>query len=174
MALLKPKYYVSSFEHMSIERLKQQGIKLLLCDIDNTLVSYDEKHPSPSVIAFIDRVKSSGIEVALCSNATKERATRFSKDLNVSTTYYFSMKPLPKNFIQAMKKHNLKANQVAIIGDQMFTDILGGNLAGFYTILTAPIAVKDRGVTKINRFFENIVYKVLEHKGDFKRGEFDD
>ena len=43
MALLKPKYYVSSFEHMSIERLKQQGIKLLLCDIDNTLVSYDEK-----------------------------------------------------------------------------------------------------------------------------------
>ena len=79
MALLKPKYYVSSFEHMSIERLKQQGIKLLLCDIDNTLVSYDEKHPSPSVIAFIDRVKSSGIEVALCSNATKERATRFSK-----------------------------------------------------------------------------------------------
>lgn len=57
MALLKPKYYVSSFEHMSIERLKQQGIKLLLCDIDNTLVSYDEKHPSPSVIAFIDRVK---------------------------------------------------------------------------------------------------------------------
>ena len=163
MALLKPKYYVSSFEHMSIERLKQQGIKLLLCDIDNT-----------SVIAFIDRVKSSGIEVALCSNATKERATRFSKDLNVSTTYYFSMKPLPKNFIQAMKKHNLKANQVAIIGDQMFTDILGGNLAGLYTILTAPIAVKDRGVTKINRFFENIVYKVLEHKGDFKRGEFDD
>ena len=159
---------------MSIERLKQQGIKLLLCDIDNTLVSYDEKHPSPSVIAFIDRVKSSGIEVALCSNATKERATRFSKDLNVSTTYYFSMKPLPKNFIQAMKKHNLKANQVAIIGDQMFTDILGGNLAGLYTILTAPIAVKDRGVTKINRFFENIVYKVLEHKGDFKRGEFDD
>lgn len=72
------------------------------------------------------------------------------------------------------EKHNLKANQVAIIGDQMFTDILGGNLAGLYTILTAPIAVKDRGVTKINRFFENIVYKVLEHKGDFKRGEFDD
>lgn len=174
MALLKPKYYVSNFEHISIDRLKRNGIKLLLCDIDNTLVSYDEAHPSRSVVAFIDKVKRAGIEVALCSNATKERATRFSKDLNVSKTYYFSMKPLPRNFIKAMKSHGLKANQVAIIGDQMFTDILGGNLSGLYTILTAPIAVKDRGVTKINRFFENIVYSVLEKKGDFKKGEFDD
>lgn len=174
MPLLKPKYYVSNFEHISIERLKANGIKLLLCDIDNTLVSYDEKHPSKSVVDFIEKVKSEGIEVALCSNASKVRATRFSKDLNVSKTYYLSMKPLGHNFKKAMRLHNLKANQVALIGDQMFTDILGGNLAGLYTILTAPIAVKDRGVTKINRFFENIVYRFLEKKGDFKRGEFDD
>lgn len=174
MSLLKPKYYVQSFEHISIEKLKQKGIRLLLCDIDNTLVSYDEPHPSKAVVDFIDKVKKSGIEVALCSNASKARATRFSSDLNVSQTYYFSMKPLPRNFIKAMKSHNLKASEVAIIGDQMFTDILGGNLSGLYTILTHPISTVDRGATKITRFFENIAYKMIERKGDFKRGEFDD
>lgn len=174
MALLRPKYYVSNFEHINIDRLKKQGIQLLLCDIDNTLVSYDEPHPSQSVIAFIKKVKAAGIEVALCSNATKQRATRFSKDLDVSKTYYFSMKPLPFNFIKAKKEHGLKMHQMAIIGDQMFTDMLGGNLWGLYTILTAPIAIKDRGMTKISRFFENIVYSFFEKTNTFKKGEFDD
>lgn len=174
MELFKPDYYVQSFEHLDVDRLKKQGIKMLLCDIDNTLVSYDDAKPNQSVVDFIDKIQQNGILVALCSNATKERATRFSEDLHVSQTYYFSMKPLGHRFRQAMKEHHLQANQVALIGDQMYTDILGGNLAGMYTILTAPISIKDRGVTKINRFFEKLVYNHLERKKLLKRGEFDD
>ncbi len=173
MRWFQPKYYVKNFEHISIERLQKAGIRLLLCDIDNTLVSYDEPYPNERVIQFIDKIQASGIEVALCSNATKQRATRFSKILHVSQTYYFSCKPMPFNFRRAMKEHHLNANQVALVGDQLFTDILGGNWSGLYTILTAPISVKDSLPTKINRQFEQIIYRYFEKKGILKRGEFD-
>ena len=63
-----------------------------------------------------------------------------------------------------MRDHGLKANQIAILGDQMYTDILGGNIWGFYTILTAPIAIKDRNITKVFRFFEELIYGYLEKK----------
>ncbi|WP_295562054.1 HAD hydrolase-like protein, partial [uncultured Holdemanella sp.] len=83
-------------------------------------------------------------------------------------------KPFPFCFKKAMKDHGLKANQIAILGDQMYTDILGGNIWGLYTILTAPIAIKDRNITKVFRFFEELIYGYLEKKKLLKRGEFDD
>lgn len=174
MRWFQPRYYVKNFEHISIPHLKKEGIRLLLCDIDNTLVSYDDKKPNEKVVRFIDSIQESGIDVSLCSNATKERATRFSEDLHVKETYYFSCKPLPMKFHKALKEHHLQANQVALIGDQLFTDMLGGNLAGLYTILTAPISEKDSIPTKINRCFEQIIYHWLEKKGKLKRGVFDD
>ena len=80
----------------------------------------------------------------------------------------------PFCFKKAMRDHGLKANQTAILGDQMYTDILGGNIWGFYTILTAPIAIKDRNITKVFRFFEELIYGYLEKKKLLKRGDFDD
>ena len=64
MSLFKPDYYVSSFQAIDIDRLKKAGIRLLLCDIDNTLMAYNEKVPNAKVVAFIDHVKAHGIEVA--------------------------------------------------------------------------------------------------------------
>ena len=124
MNIFAPNYYVQSFKTLNIQKLHEMGIQLLLCDIDNTLVAYDEECP-------------------FC-------------------------------FKKAMRDHGLKANQIAILGDQMYTDILGGNIWGFYTILTAPIAIKDRNITKVFRFFEELIYGYLEKKKLLKRGDFDD
>lgn len=107
------------------------GIQLLLCDIDNTLVAYDEECPNQDVIDFINKLKMNGIEVALCSNSPSSRGKNFGKHLPVSNTYPFSCKPFPFCFKKAMRDHGLKANQIAILGDQMYTDILGGNIWGF-------------------------------------------
>lgn len=172
MSLFKPDYYVSSFQSIDIERLKKAGIRLLLCDIDNTLMAYNEKAPNQQVVSFIDTVQAQGIEVALCSNASKKRAQRFARDLHVSQVYYLSLKPLPFKFWRAMKEHGYSKRQIALLGDQLFTDMLGGHLAGIYTILTAPISHIDRGSTKITRKFEDLVYRHLEKKG-FRKGEFD-
>lgn len=173
MRLFRPRYYVRHFEKMDIDRLKKAGIKVLLCDIDNTLVGHDDPKPDQSVVDFIDKVKESGIQVVLCSNSKKKRATRFSKDLHVDKTYYYSMKPLGHNFIRASRYYKVKMKEMALIGDQMYTDMLGGNLWGLYTILTAPIKDYDLGITQFNRKMEAIPYFFLKLQG-FKKGDFDD
>ncbi len=174
MNIFAPNYYVQSFKTLNIRKLHEMGIQLLLCDIDNTLVAYDEEVPNQDVVDFIHKLKRNGIEVALCSNSLSSRGKNFGKHLPVSKTYPFSCKPLPFCFKKAMKDHGLKASQIAILGDQMYTDILGGNIWGLYTILTAPIAIKDRNITKVFRFFEELIYGYLEKKKILKRGEFDD
>lgn len=174
MNIFAPNYYIQSFKTLNIQKLHEMGIQLLLCDIDNTLVAYDEECPNQDVIDFINKLKMNGIEVALCSNSPSSRGKNFGKHLPVSNIYPFSCKPFPFCFKKAMRDHGLKANQIAILGDQMYTDILGGNIWGFYTILTAPIAIKDRNITKVFRFFEELIYGYLEKKKLFKRGDFDD
>lgn len=174
MSLFKPDYYISNFQNLDFNRLKKAGIKLLCCDIDNTLVAFNDPDSNRKVHEFIEKAKSNGIDVCLLSNAAPERAKRFSKDLGVEKVYYLSFKPLGHNFKKAMKHFGVTKKQTALIGDQLMTDMLGGHLAGVYTILTAPITDNDKWDTKINRFFENFVYRHWKRKGTFKKGDFDD
>lgn len=174
MKLLKPDYYVSNFKKISLDRLKQEGIRLLLCDIDNTLVSSHDPDSNEDVIAFVNKVKEAGLDIAIVSNARGKRAKRFAKNLQIDELYYLSCKPLPFNFLRAMKIHDVQPNQTAILGDQLFTDILGGNLAGLYTILTKPISEKDKLMTVMNRKMEQLVFKELKRKYGFDKEVFDD
>ena len=90
MNIFAPDYYVQSFKTLNIRKLHEMGIQLLLCDIDNTLVAYDEEVPSQDVVDFIHKLKMNGIEVALCSNSLSSRGKNFGKHLPVSKTYPFS------------------------------------------------------------------------------------
>ncbi len=174
MSLFRPDYYVSNFENINIDRLKKRGIRLLLCDIDNTLVAFNDPESNEKVKRFLRKVEENGILVALCSNAAPARAKRFARDLDVDKVYYLSFKPLSRNIKKAMKHYNVSPNQTALLGDQLMTDMLGGHLAGIYTILTAPIIEKDKWDTQINRFFEGFIYRHFEKKNILKKGEFDD
>ena len=80
-----------------MDRLKKRGIKLLLCDIDNTLVAYNDPDSNAKVKRFLRDVEAHGIQVALCSNAAPARAKRFARDLDVEKVYYLSFKPLARN-----------------------------------------------------------------------------
>lgn len=174
MTLFKPKYYVRNYQNISIDRLKKQGIQLLLCDIDNTLVAWNDPHSNEKVKAFIQKMENAGIHIALCSNARPSRAKRFSQDLGVEIVFPLSFKPLQHNFKKAMAHYHVRPDQTAIVGDQLLTDMLGGNIAGVYTILTAPITEDDKLDTRINRFFERFIYRHYEKTNEFKKGEFDD
>ncbi|MEY8380531.1 YqeG family HAD IIIA-type phosphatase [Ileibacterium valens] len=173
MHLFKPDYYVKSFKYMDINRLKKMNIRLLLCDIDNTLVAFDEPHSNEGVRFFIEMVQSAGIQVALMSNNVKSRTEKFGQALGVRI-YSFSCKPFPFTFVKAMKDFGVRADHTALIGDQLFTDMLGGNLAGITTILTAPIVERDKLDTKALRTLERFVFHHYEKKGIMKRGDFDD
>ncbi|MCF0245813.1 MAG: YqeG family HAD IIIA-type phosphatase [Ileibacterium sp.] len=174
MPLLKPDYYIQNFKTIDLSRLKAQGIRLLLCDIDNTLTAFDSSSADLDVQKFIRDVEEAGIQVALMSNNVAKRTDDFAKNNGVKKVYSFSLKPFPFTFKKAMKQYKTTPDQTAIIGDQLFTDILGGNLSGLYTILSAPISERERPDTAIMRALENAVYWYYNKKNIFKRGDFDE
>ena len=171
--IFTPNHYIKTYRNLNIERLKQHQIKVLVCDIDNTLVAHDEALPDEQVKTFIQCVKDAGITVVLVSNNVKERVETFARDLDVKT-YPFAKKPLKGTYLKMMKDCGCKAEEIAVLGDQLLTDMLGANRVGFYTILTNPVAQKDLTCTKINRVVENMVFGILKAQGKLSRGEFDE
>ena len=165
MKLFTPDYYVESYRALDLERLKRHGIRVLVCDIDNTLAAHDEPLPDAQAIAFVRRVRDAGIQVVFISNNKRERVERFAGAVDAKC-YPFARKML--------RDLHYAPHQVAVLGDQLLTDMLGANRMHFYTILTKPLVSRDLNCTKVNRVFEQMVFRVLERQGKIKRGEYDD
>ncbi len=171
--LFTPDCYIRSFRDLNLKRLCRMGIQVLVCDIDNTLVAHDVAEPDEAVIAFVQSVKKSGLRMVLVSNNVKERVDKFAASLDVAT-YPFARKPLKQTYVKMMNDMNCLPREIAVLGDQLLTDMLGANRIGCYTILTQPVAQRDLRCTKINRFFENIVFAVLKAQGKLRKGEFNE
>ncbi len=173
LKLFTPNYYIHCFQVLRPEFLLEKGIKVLVCDIDNTLVPHDVALPSPQVKEFIKSFQEVGIQIVFISNNVEERVAKFANGLN-ATYYYFAMKPLPFKYHKMLKKFKVKRSEVAMLGDQLMTDILGANIMKFYTILTAQVVERDLSFTKINRIFENMVFSLLKKTGKLVKGEYDE
>ncbi len=150
---LYPKQYVSSIYDVDYEQLKKQGIRGLIFDIDNTLVPYHVKEPTQEILDLVSKLKGKGFRITLVSNNTKIRVLRFNQQLKLNAIYN-AYKPRRLNIHQAVERMKLNTSQVAIIGDQIFTDILGGNRAGIHTILVKPVSERDEPITKMKRGVE--------------------
>ena len=173
LKLFCPNYYIHSYRALTASYLKEHGITMLLCDIDNTMVAHDEPLPDRDVHTFVESMKNAGIRIVFISNNVEERVQRFVSELDVAG-YSFAMKPLPKTYRRIVKDFALSKEEVAVLGDQLLTDMLGANLMGFYTILSAPVVERDLSFTKFNRFFEAIIFRLLKLSGRLTKGEFDD
>lgn len=154
MSILRPNKFVAHFREVTPALLSQNQISLYLCDIDNTLVAHDEKKPTEEVIAYLNVIQSADIKVVLISNNYEERVKLFAEILGVDY-FAFAQKPLKKTYLKILKKY--PNEKIACIGDQILTDVLGGNRMGFYTIKTEPLVERDLLSTKINRFFERLL-----------------
>ena len=161
LKLFCPNYYIHSYRALTASYLKEHGITMLLCDIDR------------DVHTFVESMKNAGIRIVFISNNVEERVQRFVSELDVAG-YSFAMKPLPKTYRRIVKDFALSKQEVAVLGDQLLTDMLGANLMGFYTILSAPVVERDLSFTKFNRFFEAIIFRLLKLSGRLTKGEFDD
>lgn len=169
--LFIPKMYVRSFKTLSLEALWEKGIKVLICDIDNTLAPHDVEVPGEEAIKFINRAKEIGFKVAIASNNTKDRVALFTKDLDI---FYINsaLKPFPFVFIRIARHFHVSLSQMAMMGDQLLTDMLGANLVGVYTVLSSPLVLRDIPITKMNRKVENRIYELLEKKNLLKKGDY--
>lgn len=155
---LYPNYYIRSIFDLSIPKLKKDGIKGIIFDIDNTLVPYDIEEPTEAIIDLFNRLKDAGMSITLMSNNTEDRVLKFNKKLKVLTLHR-AQKPLTRSYKKALSMMHCTKDEAIIVGDQIFTDIYGGNCIGIDTYLVKPISEKDEWQTKIKRGLERQVIK---------------
>ncbi len=133
--------------------LKQHQIRAVVLDIDNTLVTYGVAEPTDEVIAWIDTLKSAGLLVAIASNNHEPRVALFNKKLGVFTTWE-SKKPFSRSVKAASAHFEVKTEEIAVIGDQIFTDVWCARNAGSLAILVKPIPYPENLFFKCKRILE--------------------
>jgi hypothetical protein len=158
-------YYKSIFD-IDYNLLKKKNIKVLIFDLDNTIVLVDKAEPSDKVKELINQLKDD-FTIFIASNNYKERVRKVGDALGVHA-FYLIRKPskLIKKLLE--KKCDVPMDKVAIIGDQIMTDIFMGNRLGAKTILVDPLGEKDLKITFFNRCAEKIVMKRIK----LKRGDY--
>lgn len=158
LKLLQPHQTVESIYAIDFSTLKQKGIKAIIADLDNTLVPWRSKNINPTLFTWIETVRSHDLKIAIVSNNTSSRVGSLSAQLGV-TALAKAVKPRRGAFRSVAAQFNLEPHEVAVVGDQIFTDILGGNRTGMYTILVAPISSSEFIGTKLIRLIIKFVLR---------------
>ncbi len=166
-----PDMYQQSIYTIDYQMLLDKGIKCLLFDLDNTLVPVTDRKPTKKLKELFDDLKNKGFKVIIFSNSHRKRLKPFKEELNVDCCAS-AKKPFKEKFLLVLNEYHYNVNEVAIIGDQILTDILGGNKVGILTVLVNPISNRDFLITKINRFREKRIMKKLRDKNLFSKGRY--
>ncbi len=161
MRLLLPREVLARLELVTPEFLQARGLRGLMLDIDNTLVPHKEAGDPEALRVWLEPLRAAGIELRLVSNALPDRIARFSQALEVPAvgSGRTAGKPFPAAFRTAIKEMNLLPSQVAMIGDQVFSDVLGANLVGAYPILVRPLSNNALPHTRLARSLERLVLR---------------
>ena len=171
MEVFRPDIYQKSIYDIDYIKLKNMGIRCLLFDLDNTLAPLDVEVPDKKLLELMLYIEELGLKPIILSNASKKRVTPFKEKCNIDSSYH-SHKPFAKKYQKIMATFNFKDTEVACIGDQLLTDIYGANRLGLTSILVNPISKKECFGTKINRFFEKRIRKILQKRGLLERGKY--
>lgn len=165
--LFLPNQYVNSIYEIDFDKLKQLNIKGIITDLDNTLVGWDEAQPTPKVENWFKTIDEQGFKVTVVSNNNEQRVKSFCQNLKVD--YIFkAQKPIGKALRRATEQMGMQKDEVVVIGDQMLTDVFGGNRHGLYTIMVVPVKNSDGFITKFNRLVERRLLKHFKRKGYIK------
>lgn len=162
---LIPSLQVTTIYDIDLDALAEQGVKGIITDLDNTLVAAEYPMATPELVQWLDQLQGRGFKVVIVSNNNQTRVSKFADPLGVPYIHR-AKKPTNLSFKKALKLLGMHGHEVVVIGDQMFTDVLGGNRMGLYTILVTPIAIGEEGFfTKINRTMEKVALRWMRKKG---------
>jgi len=156
--VLTPDAFARRLCNVSLDDLVERGIRGVIVDLDNTLVAYGEEHLSPADAAWIQRALTRGFRICLVSNNFTERVARVARELGVPAISS-ALKPLPRGFSRALRVLGTAREHTIVVGDQLFTDVLGAKLLGLHAILTEPLVASDWLGTRLLRFLERIVLR---------------
>ncbi len=164
MRLFIPNEYHKTIHDIDLVKLYDLGKRLILTDLDNTLVGYDVLLPTKEIIEFKEKCDKIGLKLMIISNNKEKRVQMFSSELGVEY-HSGAMKPFKRGYRKLT--YGYTPDKVVIIGDQILTDIVGGNRMGYYTILVDVINYNtEQFRTKINRFIERLILKKYKIKGE--------
>ncbi|MGZ3523029.1 MAG: YqeG family HAD IIIA-type phosphatase [Vulcanimicrobiaceae bacterium] len=155
--MLGPDRFAPRLHDIKLSELADLGIRGLIVDLDNTLLGFRETELAAEHLAWVEEAHERGFKIVLVSNNFRDRVCGIAAALHIDCVPN-ALKPLPFGFWVALRRLGLRRRQVAVVGDQLFTDVLGAKLCGgLYTILTEPIERKDFPITMLFRFFERLM-----------------
>ncbi len=164
--LIKPHIQVNSVTDIRVKLLKKMQVDTLILDVDNTLSLKKGEIILPGVLNWIEYMKKSGIKLIILSNAKPGRMSAFAEKIGLPFVA-LGLKPLPFGYFRATQKMKSRLRHSAIVGDQLFTDMLGGHLAFCKTVLTTPKEMESGLGFKIKRGLERKLLKIYKLKCDF-------
>lgn len=154
IALCPHRYCRGGVTEIAVDDLRQRGIRAVLLDLDNTLVGWQRSDLTEPVIRWIDELKSAGFRLYMVSNTRSGRRIQaLSERLGIPFTMR-AWKPRAYGFQEALAAMGVEPTEAVMIGDQMFTDVLGANRLGMYTVMVPPLARREFIGTKISRMVE--------------------
>lgn len=139
--LFKPTIKLKSVLEIDENLLTKHGIKGLILDLDNTLSMHGNEDPEEGVLDWLAQMKKLDLKLVIVSNNTRKRVEPLARILDLPF-YHRGLKPLTIAFTKVQKEFNIPKKQIAVVGDQLFTDILGGNIKGMQTILVEPFEIE--------------------------------
>lgn len=161
--MLYPDKYFNKVEQITIDFLNENKIKALILDVDNTLIDYNKKL-SEKIVSWAIDLKAKGIRLYILSNSGhKDKVETVANKLDIPYEN-LAKKPMKSGFLRVQKKLNEKPENIGVVGDQIFTDVIGGNLCNMFTILVDPVDKKDYWYTAWKRPLENMVKKRYKMK----------
>ncbi len=161
--LLYPRIYVDTLLDIPIDKLREQNIMAFIIDLDNTITEWNSNVIRAEVEEWFKLINGEGFKACILSNNGEQRIRKVADRLGIPFIHR-AAKPRRGAFHRAIKLMGVNAAQTAVVGDQIFTDILGGNRAGLYTILVKPLARREFVGTKINRTLEIFILHLLFKK----------
>ncbi len=159
-----PDAYYESIYDIDLEALKRQGLSGLIVDLDNTLAAWRFGEPTPELAAWMDEVKAKGFRPYIVSNDLGPRVDLFTRFLGIPGRAKAG-KPRHEAFRAAAESLGLPPAKVAVVGDQVFTDIFGAKPVGCYTILIVPISRREFFGTRLVRRVERAFLRYLAKRG---------
>jgi len=155
-------------ELIDLKYLKNNGFDTLIFDLDNTLVGWRSKRLKPAVLEWLNEASRLKFKMCIVSNCVfKRRVNYFGKMLGIPAIPK-AVKPRKKAFIEAIKMLESEFENTVVIGDQVFTDVLGGNRLGLLTILVLPVDKREFFATILQRTAEKLILFGLRRKGMLK------
>lgn len=166
-SLLIPSLYSRDINDIDLEGLLNLGIRGLIFDLDNTLVKWGTSEITEQTWSFVENARHLGFKMCILSNNFSERSKSVADSLDIPGIGN-ALKPSRKGFLRAVDLMGLDPKSVAVIGDQIFTDTLGGNRSGMFTILVNPLWAKEFPVTRVVRLMERLWLRSLKRKGHLR------